>query len=87
MEVEAPIEPIGDRAKVALGILAEAEGMVRATETDFDVYEVSRPLYLQGESPCSTNCSFRWIGWGRVGAVMGRLNLPRQCAEKAYGKQ
>jgi hypothetical protein len=50
----------------------------------FCAYEVSRPLYLQGESPCSTNCSFRWIGWGRVGAVMGRLNLPRQCAEKAH---
>ena len=48
-------------------------------------YEVLRPLYLQGESPCSTNCSFRWIGWGRVGAVMGRLNLPRQGAEKAHG--
>jgi len=43
----------------------------------------SKTSILQGESPCSTNCPFRWIGWGRVVAAMQRLNLPRQCAEKA----
>ena len=37
MEVEAPIEAIGDGAEVPLGVLAEGEGMVGPTEARFDV--------------------------------------------------
>jgi hypothetical protein len=32
MQVETAIEPVGDRAQVALGVLAKVEGVVRAAQ-------------------------------------------------------
>jgi len=78
--------PVGGTVGQLSGLRLEAVREQRASRLWNGLIERvrgSKTSILRGESPCSTNCPFRWVGWVRVVAAMQWLNLPRQCAEKA----
>lgn len=44
-------------------------------------YEVARPLSINLKGGWHTNCSFEYVGRGRVRVVTHGLNLPRHGSE------
>ncbi len=47
------------------------------------LYEVARPLSCNLKGGYHINCSFGYVGWGRVRVATHGLNLPRHGTETA----